>query len=171
MRRLVLLLVTTAALVGVAACTIELVDNDDDDDGPPGTLDGGWGPTIDAVGLDAASPWPDAGSNLDGGASPDAAAIVCGDGVVQGGEVCDNGQPGVNTAACDRDCTFAACGDGLANFPAGEQCDTGGASVSCDSDCTATVCGDGLVNPFAGEQCDDGNAVDTDACRNNCTLP
>jgi cysteine-rich repeat protein len=31
------------------------------------------------------------------------------------------------------------------------------------------VCGDSIVND--GEQCDDGNGVDTDACRNNCTLP
>lgn len=170
MRRLVLLLVTAAALVGVAACTIEFIDNDDDDDGPPinGWVDADWTPVpTDAAPLDAITPWPDAGN----GGSIDATTIVCGDGVVQGGELCDNGQPGVNTAACDRDCTFAECGDNLVNFPAGEQCDTGGASASCDSDCTATVCGDGLVNPFAGEQCDDGNAVDTDGCRNDCTLP
>jgi cysteine-rich repeat protein len=31
------------------------------------------------------------------------------------------------------------------------------------------VCGNGVTD--CGEQCDDGNPVDTDACRNNCTLP
>src|SRR5262249_31293652 len=29
-------------------------------------------------------------------------------------------------------------------------------------------CGDGIVDP--GEQCDDGNNIDTDDCRNDCTL-
>lgn len=30
-------------------------------------------------------------------------------------------------------------------------------------------CGNGIVE--TGEECDDDNSVDTDACRNNCTLP
>jgi cysteine-rich repeat protein len=163
----------------VAACTIEFIDNDGDDD-DQSSLDGGglpdassdawWVPDLDGgEAPDSTSGWPDAGSWPD--ATPDAPAIVCGNGLLDNGEQCDNGQPGVNTATCDRDCTLAACGDALVNFPAGEQCDTGGASPSCDVDCTAVVCGDGLVNAVAGEQCDDGNAVDTDACRNNCTLP
>jgi cysteine-rich repeat protein len=156
----------------VAACTIEFIDNDGDDD-DQGALDGGdpdghsdaWSwPDVDGGELDGTTPvWPDA--------AVDAPATFCGNGIVETGEQCDNGQPGVNTATCDRDCTLAACGDALVNFPAGEQCDTGGASPSCDVDCTAVVCGDGLVNPVAGEQCDDGNNVDTDACHNNCTLP
>jgi cysteine-rich repeat protein len=157
----------------VAACTIEIIENDGDDDDDQGSLDGGyapdarldaaWIPDVDAGPLDGVTPWPDA--------AVDAAPIVCGNGILEAGEACDNGQPGVNTATCDRDCTFATCGDMLVNFPAGEQCDTGGASPSCDLDCTAVVCGDGLVNVNAGEQCDDGNAIDTDGCRNNCTLP
>jgi cysteine-rich repeat protein len=161
----------TASLA--AACTIELIDNDGDDD-DMGALDGGgdsdgrsdapWVPDFDGgQPLDGTTPWPDA--------TIDAPATFCGNGLVESGEQCDNGQPGVNTATCDRDCTVAACGDALVNFPAGEQCDTGGASTSCDTDCTAVVCGDGLVNPNAGEQCDDGNSIDSDACHNNCTLP
>ena len=46
---------------------------------------------------------------------------VCGDGVVQAAvEDCDAGG---DTAQCDADCTFAACGDGYRNAAAGEQCD------------------------------------------------
>jgi cysteine-rich repeat protein len=31
------------------------------------------------------------------------------------------------------------------------------------------ICGDGVVE--GSEQCDDGNMIDTDGCRNNCTIP
>jgi cysteine-rich repeat protein len=48
-----------------------------------------------------------------------------------------------------------------AGSPAGNNGNT------CRADCT--VCGDGRQD--AGEACDDGNGVDTDGCRNNCTLP
>jgi cysteine-rich repeat protein len=44
-------------------------------------------------------------------------------------------------------------------------------TVTCDANCTFRLCGDGFVNPQGGEECDDGNADDTDACRNDCTLP
>lgn len=171
-RRLLTLALAASAASAFAACTIEFIDNDP---GPGDLPDAGWGSDEDGGAssdawdsdFDGGTPWPDADTTP----WPDAAAALCGDGLVQGNEQCDNGQPGVNTATCDRDCTLSACGDALVNFPAGEQCDTGGASVSCDLDCTAVVCGDGLVNPVAGEQCDDGNASDGDACRNDCTLP
>ncbi len=173
-RRLLLAVaLVTSVVAALSACTIEFIDNDDDDDlGTPDGGSSGWGDAPwgvpDAMELDSVSPPVEDGGS---GPWPDAQAAVCGNGFVEGAEQCDNGQPGVNTAACDRDCTLALCGDALANFPAGEQCDTGTASVSCDVDCTAVVCGDGLVNTVAGEQCDDGNAVDNDACRNDCTLP
>jgi cysteine-rich repeat protein len=171
-RRLLAVAFVTSATAALAACTIEFIDNDDDDwvaDG--GDLDAGWAPDGWGGSLDAGG-WPDAVDDVDGGSggSIDAGGWYCGDGIVQGIEQCDNGVQGVNTATCDRDCTVAVGGDALANFPAGEQCDTGNASVSCDLDCTAVVCGDGLVNTVAGEQCDDGNAVDTDACHNDCTV-
>jgi cysteine-rich repeat protein len=35
--------------------------------------------------------------------------------------------------------------------------------------CPIPVCGDGIVD--SGELCDDGNAVDSDGCRSNCTVP
>jgi cysteine-rich repeat protein len=44
-------------------------------------------------------------------------------------------------------------------------------SVDADAgriDVRGAVCGDGRVDP--GERCDDGNRIDTDRCRNDCTL-
>jgi len=76
---------------------------------------------------------------------------VCGDGLVGEGEDCDDAGPSTD---CDVDCTFAECGDGLANEVAGEECDDAGESALCDSDCSLAECGDGLVNEAAGEACD-----------------
>src|SRR5688572_32134520 len=38
---------------------------------------------------------------------------VCGDGVIDEGEACDDGPANAETAACLPDCAAAACGDGL----------------------------------------------------------
>ena len=94
-------------------------------------------------------------------------APMCGDGVVNGGDVCDApdldghdctdhgyvNPAGLGCAAtCDAyvttGCT-ASCGNGTAE--PGEPCDTGGDSASCDADCTAVSCGDGACNGAAGE--------------------
>jgi len=79
----------------------------------------------------------------------------CGDRLVSPDEECDG-----ESAACDPDCTFSVCGDGLANLAAGEECDTGGASATCDIDCTGVVCGDGLINRAAGEECEEDDLGD-----------
>ena len=57
------------------------------------------------------------------------------DGVVQPGEVCDDG---FETATCDADCTLPSCGDAVVNHAAGEVCDDGNAEPAdgCESDCT-----------------------------------
>lgn len=52
--------------------------------------------------------------------TPPAPPPDCGDGNLNEGEDCDDGR---QTAACDRDCTFVECGDGVINDMAGEQCD------------------------------------------------
>ncbi len=124
------------------------------------------------------------------------AAGVCGDGIQQTGEQCDDAGQSVT---CDADCTFAVCGDGSLNTAAGESCDdgngtsgdgcdanctptgcgnaivtlgescdTGGESASCDADCSAAVCGDGTLNLSAGELCDDGNTLNGDGCSSQC---
>lgn len=95
---------------------------------------------------------------------------VCGDGVIEGIEVCDDG---VDSAICDSDCSGVLCGDGYTNTVAGELCDPGAVGLftaTCNNDCTIPVCGDGLGNIPAGEACDDGNLDDTDLCLNDCTL-
>ncbi|WAS97006.1 DUF4215 domain-containing protein [Nannocystis punicea] len=90
----------------------------------------------------------------------------CGDGVLDRGEECDDGNTD-DADACTSLCTTARCGDGFVQ--AGETCDEVVATASCDGDCTAVQCGDGLTNTVAGEDCDDGNTVDDDGCSNACT--
>lgn len=122
---------------------------------------------------------------------------VCGDGVVDSGEACDDGVDNVDGAGtCQLDCTcdsgyaFAGngcrlCGDGNVDADLGENCDDGMANgpefgkcsttCTCDGDYdemtyggTCEYCGDGVLQPILGEQCDDGNAVDDDGCTNAC---
>jgi cysteine-rich repeat protein len=100
---------------------------------------------------------------------------VCGDGVLDAGEQCDDGN-NIDGDGCQADCTLTLCGDGV--LDAGEQCDDGANgddSDGCYDDCTLTLCGDGVVQNPNGfgefEQCDDGNNDDFDSCRNDCTLP
>ncbi|MBI5507985.1 MAG: DUF4215 domain-containing protein [Deltaproteobacteria bacterium] len=96
-------------------------------------------------------------------------ACVCGNGVVNPGEDCDDGgtTPG---DGCDARCHFEpVCGN--SRLDPGEQCDDGntspgdGCSPTCQSE---SRCGDGQVG--GAETCDDGNTVSGDGCRGNCTL-
>lgn len=64
----------------------------------------------------------------------------CGDGVVDVGEACDDGN--------------------------GEGCD--GCSADCRQIESGSLCGDGLTNPFCGEECDDLGNVDGDGCSADC---
>ncbi|MBK8251387.1 MAG: pre-peptidase C-terminal domain-containing protein [Polyangiaceae bacterium] len=66
-----------------------------------------------------------------------------------------------------------ACGDGLVQTPAGEQCDDGNTAAGdgCDDMCLVeAVCGDGTAHAVAGEQCDDGNTAAGDGCSDLCQL-
>jgi cysteine-rich repeat protein len=89
----------------------------------------------------------------------------CGDGVVQPGEQCDDGNA-VNEDGCTSACTLPRCGDGVLH--AGEECDDGNDLDydACTNTCRLPRCGDGILQ--AGEACDDGNADDHDACTNAC---
>ncbi len=123
-----------------------------------------------------------------------AATGTCGDGVVDDGEACDDG----NTTAfdgCEPDCTFtcesdAECDDGVACNGAEtcgattNVCEAGtalddGAPCSTtevpDGVCVTTPtgaacigggCGNGVVE--GAEQCDDANEVAGDGCENDC---
>lgn len=93
---------------------------------------------------------------------------LCGDGVVDPGEQCDNGGSNGNSAACKLNCTTNVCGDGFKG--PGEQCDNGGSNsnnAGCKSDCTTNICGDGFKGP--NEVCDDGNTVGGDLCSSTCS--
>ncbi len=102
----------------------------------------------------------------------------CGNGKVESGEACDDGND-VDDDACRNDCTkneqvdSPECGNG--KVESGEACDDGNEvdDDACRNDCTKNEqvdepeCGNGKVE--SGEACDDGNDVDDDACHNDCT--
>lgn len=110
---------------------------------------------------------PSAGdtSSVDTGEADDtttAPAAVCGDQVIDVGELCDDG---VNDGAYGGCMQCAAlgphCGDGVVNGP--EGCDAGGLpSDACTAVCTRPTCGDGIVQ--AGEQCDGSPATGAGSC-------
>jgi cysteine-rich repeat protein len=94
-------------------------------------------------------------------------SLRCGDGVVDPGEQCDDGNA-VDTDACTTACRLATCGDGI--LQAGvEECDDGNANNSdaCLNSCRLARCGDGFLR-VGVEECDDGNADDTDSCTIQC---
>ncbi len=133
----------------------------------PGTSDGSTTTTTASTTssggpLDTSSDGP--GPTTDGSSS-EGPIGVCGDGVVEGAEECDESG---ESATCDDDCTFVDCGDENVNQAAGEVCDEGGEGFACDADCTLPVCGDGIVNESHAEVCDDGG--ETPACDDNCTM-
>lgn len=102
-----------------------------------------------------------------------ASGSSCGDGQVQAGEECDDGNQ-TNTDACTTQCKNARCGDTWVQYPA-EECDDGNqiAADGCTNACKTPSCGDGVVQPLSWqpEQCDDGNQSSEDACTNECKLP
>jgi cysteine-rich repeat protein len=93
----------------------------------------------------------------------------CGDGTMDDGEECDDGDANADDAACTSDCKSATCGDGL-TWTGMEDCDD--ANDDDTDDCIACVmatCGDGFT--WSGmEGCDDMNDVDSDMCSNDCVL-
>ncbi|MFO0756585.1 MAG: hypothetical protein U0359_08850 [Byssovorax sp.] len=95
---------------------------------------------------------------------------TCGDGKLDLGEECDEGDKNANTGACTLACKHAKCGDGFVESGA-EECDEGAQNSNagtCTLACKVAVCGDGLKAP--GEGCDDGNATDADGCNTTCLV-
>jgi cysteine-rich repeat protein len=108
----------------------------------------------------------DADADADGDAD-DGGGPECGNGVVEAGENCDDGNT-VDTDACLSTCVAASCGDGFVQAGV-EDCDDGNTANTdtCLGTCVAASCGDGFVQAGV-EDCDDGNTVDTDACLGTC---
>jgi MYXO-CTERM domain-containing protein len=100
-------------------------------------------------------------------ALPDGGCGPCGNGMLDPGEGCDDGNF-VGTDACPNTCQPAFCGDGFA-WAGMEACDDGNLddTDACTTACAAASCGDGYV--WAGmEGCDDGNGDNGDACPVGC---
>jgi cysteine-rich repeat protein len=94
---------------------------------------------------------------------------LCGNGHVDPGEACDDGQQNADNGACRTDCTLEVCGDGVQG--PSEACDQGEQNDDegmCKTDCMLATCGDGFVAPT--EPCDDGNTDPGDGCSPTCTL-
>jgi cysteine-rich repeat protein len=114
---------------------------------------------------------------------------ACGDGIVDTGEDCDDGNT-VPGDGCENDCTFTCAGDtdcddlelcnGVETCGATHVCVPGTPSVdgtactlatgeagSCRGGlCASAACGNGTLD--TGEECDDGNLINTDACLASC---
>lgn len=95
---------------------------------------------------------PDADTTADADAMPDTPEVtapVCGNGVPEATEACDQGLANSDTKpdACRSDCTEARCGDGVVDT--GESCDDGDDDPlnACTPQC---VPGPGLSAPTAG---------------------
>ena len=88
-------------------------------------------------------------------------APICGDGIQDPGEQCDDGAANHDNAFCTAHCLLNTCGDGNV-FIGWELCDEGLANSDaygslCSAGCTpAPRCGDHIRQPEYDEQCDLG---------------
>ncbi len=110
------------------------------------------------------------GDHANGCETNGACPAVCGNGVVEGDEYCDDGNTVWDFDGCAADCSrYPVCGDTF--LDPGEECDDGntvnfdGCTVEC---LLEPYCGDGTVD--SGEECDDGNTTDGDDCSSTCQL-
>lgn len=94
---------------------------------------------------------------------------ICGDGVLQTDEECDDGNDD-DEDACLSTCRLNVCGDGIFDRTE-EECDDGNPDQNdgCTVACKAARCGDGFL--FEGvEECDDGDEDNGDRCLVGCRL-
>lgn len=94
-------------------------------------------------------------------------ASSCGNGVVDPGEQCDDGNV-EDGDHCSHDCSIEECGNGV--LDPGEDCDPPGsmpsAGIPCSPTCKFEICGNGVVDHETepAEQCDEGSANTDTAC-------
>lgn len=98
----------------------------------------------------------------------DAGLRSCGNGVLDVGEACDDGN-NLDGDNCSSVCEIEGCGNGT--IQPGEDCDDANSSNddNCLNDCTLASCGDSFTQAGV-EQCDDGNNNDNDLCLSDCTI-
>ncbi|MCB9592296.1 MAG: MYXO-CTERM sorting domain-containing protein [Sandaracinaceae bacterium] len=151
-------------------------------DATPTNLDGSglpFGPGDFALAVQWGVAVPAAGSLTRGlvlSVAGPAPPSVCGNGIVETGETCDDGFADA-CGTCNVDCTGggsgASCGDGVV-CPELEACDDGftDACGSCNVDCmaagTGSTCGDGSLC-METEACDDGFTDACGTCNADCT--
>jgi len=92
-------------------------------------------------------------------ANPTPTDPVCGDGVIEGGEQCDDGNTNPGDL-CSATCIIEECGNGVQDPM--ELCDDGNLvdGDGCNQYCTIEICGDGTIQD--NEQCDDHNQLPND---------
>jgi cysteine-rich repeat protein len=87
-------------------------------------------------------------------------AAVCGDGTLDPGEACDDGNT-LGADGCTADCSkVEECGDGVRDD--GEDCDDGNVDDgdTCESDCTLPTCENGVFD--SGQVCYEGTVFDNE---------
>ena len=129
-----------------------------------GVLQAEWGEVCDDGNLDAGD-----------GCSPTCTDEgICGDGIKDDGEQCDDGTANNDGryGGCAPDCTYGPrCGDSVPQ-PEEEDCDGGESARVAYGECAPGCvlgprCGDGTVQTEF-EECDDANDDNTDNCSNSC---
>ena len=165
-------IVSLACFCAAAGCSDDHGGVDHPDAGPDG---------------DAHDALPDAGPDGDvyeaaPDGRPDGEVPVCGNGSVEEGEACDDGDTDDCTGDCDEDCSGPAnaCGDGAARC--GEACDGddlkgssctdlgfSGGELACDSTCGYDIAGCGceeVIPAYGAPACLQGSPVGESAgCR------
>lgn len=142
--RLDSILATTALCSVLGACTPDPLVPSDDSETDSETGDGDGDP-----------------GDGDGDSDP-----VCGNGVVESGEACDDGNA-IETDACSSECALSTCGDGIVHEGVEDCDDANSDNTDACPECATAVCGDGFIR-LGVEACDDANMEDTDMCTNAC---
>ncbi|MEZ4366406.1 MAG: DUF4215 domain-containing protein [Kofleriaceae bacterium] len=162
------------AALGVGCIPNGLVECDDGVVCPPSTVCGPAGSCVQPIQVSACAGLAegagcDIGLGLGVCASGVCVIAVCGDGRIDGVEVCDDGNNFAGDG-CNGTCTSTeVCGNAVIDL--GEQCDDGNlvSGDQCQHDCMYPRCGDGVVDAAFGEICDDGNTAQGDGCNATCT--
>lgn len=117
------------------------------------------------------------GYTCEGGLTQTSRCNDCGNGEVEGTEVCDNDQggscSGMPSQACvtDADCVGMGVCQGLAGDGCAASCKATEPSYRCvdvAGQNTCFRCGDGHLDVATGEECDDGDNAGGDGCNASC---